>query len=111
MTTLSGHSALREQRQRIGRRPVETDLEVQERRTRRAGAHGRDPLSASYRIALAHGDGLRVAIRAQIRLVVLDDQQLTIPEQPCAAINDAAVAGGANLVAELPRDIEPLAAV
>src|SRR6185312_8218338 len=95
--------------QRIHRLAVLADLEVKFDARRAARAHQRDFLPGIDSIAFLHKPLAVVAVSGKIRVVVLDDDQLAVTDQPVAAVHHGAGGGRAHWVANIAGDVDACA--
>src|SRR5438105_14758448 len=96
---------------RIDRLALPPDLEMQLHAVGVARAHLRDFLSLAHRLVFLHQQGLVVRVRGQIRVVVLEDDQVAVAAQARACVDDTPVGGRQHGITGLAADVEALVAL
>src|SRR5690625_1918161 len=99
----------RKKSQRINRRPVFANLEIQRGLAIGRTTHRRDFLAAFHGFPFLRQQTLIVAVGTQPHIVVLDDDQPAVAHQGAACINHRAACRRHDRLAERPLDDDALA--
>ena len=83
---------------------------MQDRLASRTLPHERDGLASGNALTLCHAKLAIVPVRTQIRIVVFNDNKLSIAYKSTSAVDDVTACGRHDRLSDAPGNVDPVAA-